>query len=107
MKPLGLHLSVLAALLCCSAITAMSAPFTFSSTGNLAQGRTLHTTTLLQNGKVLVAGGANPGILGAADSTIVDRNLGGHGQPGNSARGAHCDNAAKRLGTYHRRDGRQ
>jgi hypothetical protein len=39
----------------------------FSTTGSLATGRTLHSTTLLQNGKVLVAGGANPNVLGTTE----------------------------------------
>jgi N-acetylneuraminic acid mutarotase len=39
----------------------------FGSTGSLTTGRTLHTTTLLQNGKVLVAGGSNGSPLATAE----------------------------------------
>src|SRR4051812_1275442 len=41
-----------------SAETALAGnPFTFTATGNLGTGRYAHTTTLLSDGKVLVAGG--------------------------------------------------
>src|SRR5258707_239670 len=43
------------------------APFTFSNTGSLHTPRGLHTTTLLSNGKVLVAGGENGGALSSAE----------------------------------------
>jgi hypothetical protein len=66
MKTLCLRLSILAAIHWCSLFVALGAPFTFSSTGSLATGRDNDTTTLLQNGKVLVAGGYNGNPLASA-----------------------------------------
>jgi len=48
---------------------------TFSSTGNLVTGRTSHTASLLFNGKVLIAGGGNPGGY-AAVSELYDPTTG-------------------------------
>src|SRR5581483_8529024 len=42
-------------------------PFTFNNTGSLATGRYYQTSTVLQNGKVLVAGGYNSGYLTSAE----------------------------------------
>src|SRR6202030_4363773 len=63
-----------AAALWCSSPAVAETPFTFTSTGNLAHGRTLHTSTLLQTGKVLVAGGTNLGIVGTAE--LYDPSIG-------------------------------
>jgi len=43
--------------------TAPGAPFTFSNTGSLNAARFAHTTTVLSNGQVLVAGGVNAQYL--------------------------------------------
>ena len=61
----------------------------FGSTGSLTTGRTLHTTTLLQNGKVLVAGGSNGTPLATAE--LYDPSIGTWVATGNlvTARQAH------------------
>src|SRR4029078_4021428 len=43
------------------------APFQFEETGSLGAARYSHTATLLQNGKVLVAGGFNSSFLATAE----------------------------------------
>ncbi|MEY2578967.1 MAG: hypothetical protein QOI49_1791 [Verrucomicrobiota bacterium] len=48
-------------------MSAQGAPFAFSNTGSLATARSGHTSTLLQNGKVLVAGGNFNGQLSSAE----------------------------------------
>jgi hypothetical protein len=40
---------------------------TWTSTGSLATGRSAHTATVLQNGKVLVAGGSGNTLLASAE----------------------------------------
>ena len=43
------------------------APFQFEETGSLATARVGHTATMLNNGKVLVAGGSSTGTLDSAE----------------------------------------
>jgi N-acetylneuraminic acid mutarotase len=65
MKTRAFRLSILAAIHWWGFFAAMGA-LGFSNTGALAQGRDNHTATLLQNGKVLVAGGYNGNPLASA-----------------------------------------
>lgn len=53
----GVAFLILAAAIVLFSLSAHGAPFAFSSTGSLANARSSHSSTLLQNGKVLVAGG--------------------------------------------------
>ena len=53
----GVAFLVLVTALALFSLSAQGAPFAFSNTGSLATARSGHTSTLLQNGKVLVAGG--------------------------------------------------
>jgi probable HAF family extracellular repeat protein len=48
----------------------------FSTTGSASNARTLHSATLLPNGKVLVAGGFNPGGPTIASAEVYDPNTG-------------------------------
>src|SRR5450432_2824005 len=48
------------------------APFQFEPTGSLHTARYLHTTTLLSNGKVLVAGGAGTRGFSFASAELYD-----------------------------------
>src|SRR2546423_1454535 len=59
--------SAVASALLLAPTAAAAAPFTFDNTGSLATARYDHTTTLLLNGKALVAGGYNGGSLGSAE----------------------------------------
>jgi probable HAF family extracellular repeat protein len=49
---------------------------TFSATGNASNARTVHTATLLPNGKVLVAGGFSPPSPTYASAEVYDPNTG-------------------------------
>ena len=53
----GIAFLILAIAIVLFSLSAQGAPFAFSKTGSLATARSSHTSTLLQNGKVLVAGG--------------------------------------------------
>src|SRR5262249_16659472 len=63
-------LSVSAALMLVLPCTA--APFEFENTGSLAIARTVHTATLLSNGKVLVAGGFDTNGVALASAKLYD-----------------------------------
>jgi hypothetical protein len=50
----------------------MSAPFQFEETGSLNTGRASHSATLLPNGKILVAGGADGSGVALASAELYD-----------------------------------
>ena len=50
----------------------LAAPFTFEQTGTLIEGRSLHTATLLPNGKVLVTGGLVNSVTITASAELYD-----------------------------------
>src|SRR5919108_1445324 len=60
------------------------APFTFENTGSLATGRFRHTTTLLPNGTVLVAGG---GDFAGTSAELYDPTTGSWRTTGNLIHG--------------------
>ncbi len=64
---------------------------TFAATGSAANARTVHTATLLANGKVLVAGGFSPPSPTYASAELYDPNTGLFSSTGSliSARRAH------------------
>jgi hypothetical protein len=55
---------------------------TFSRTGNLGAGRSVHTATLLANGKVLIAGGTSDGTNPIANAELYDSATGFFTQTG-------------------------
>jgi hypothetical protein len=64
-----------------------AAPFAFRYTGSLSTARSGYTATLLQNGKVLVAGGQDPAAFWQLQNFMIQRPANGP-RPGVSIRGA-------------------
>ena len=82
-----------------------SATGVFSGTGNMTANRGDHTATLLANGKVLIAGGADQDQTGTglASAELYDpehRHFHTNGKHGRGAFPAHRYAAAKRKGTH-------
>src|SRR5438105_7117357 len=71
-----LHFSTATLILLAAALIqpCAAASFQFGATGSLQVGRSLHTATLLPNGKVLVAGGSSYGDT--TDAELYDRTTG-------------------------------
>src|SRR5215470_17263352 len=68
-----LQVALSIALLSISAVlTASGSPFSFGNTGSLTTARYRHTTTLLPNGQVLVAGGEGSGISALSSAELYD-----------------------------------
>jgi N-acetylneuraminic acid mutarotase len=63
------RIATLASALVCLAGSATGAPFVFTATHNLGTARSGHTAILLQDGKVLVAGGFDPSASSYRSST--------------------------------------
>src|SRR5215475_7976853 len=75
-------------------LSCAAAPFQFESTGSMMVSRQDHTATLLNNGKVLVAGGYN--VINLASAELYDPARGAWASTGNLAH-ARFDHTATLL----------